>query len=99
MVNAFGFGGNDSSLILADSGSAANERWCGDEDIVEVARVENHGDDSLADIKRYVRPMEARRMGRLMKSALLTSLEALRPLASPCPMPSDGNGLRLAGIQ
>lgn len=85
MVNAFGFGGNDSSLILADSGSAANERWCGDEDIVEVARVENHGDDSLADIKRYVRPMEARRMGRLMKSALLTSLEALETAGVAMP--------------
>lgn len=100
MVNAFGFGGNDSSLILADSGSAANERWCGDEDIVEVAiRVENHDEDGLADIKRYVRPMEA---------AYGTPHEERSPHVAKglgdrwrghARCHRDRNGLRLAGIQ
>lgn len=76
MVNSFGFGGNDTSLILSDKANPELTRLSYPE-IVEVARVENDSIEHLQDIKQYVKPMEARRMGKLMKSALLTSLQAL----------------------
>lgn len=76
MVNSFGFGGNDTSLILSDKANPKLERKYYP-DIIEMARVENYSIDNLQDIKQYVKPMEARRMGKLMKSALLTSLQAL----------------------
>lgn len=42
-----------------------------------LARVEISSEEQLADIRKYVKPMESRRMGKLMKSSLLSSLEAL----------------------
>ena len=77
MVNSFGFGGNDSSLILSDAPCAGSEEWSDGSTIVEAAREENSGLETLGGIRQFVRPMEARRMGKLMKSALLTSLRAL----------------------
>ena len=61
MVNSFGFGGNDSSLILTDQPTATKR------------------------IRQYVSPMESRRMGKLMKSAMLTSLDALKQAGVSCP--------------
>lgn len=86
MVNSFGFGGNDTSLILSNpnyitdtQASKHNEQFIVDADapIVEAARVTNQSVEALKEIKQYVKPMEARRMGKLMKSTLLTSLRAL----------------------
>lgn len=80
MINSFGFGGNDTSLVISDTnvnnGSESSKSSI-DIKIEEVARVDNKETDALKDIKNYVRPMEARRMGKLMKSTLLTSLQAL----------------------
>jgi 3-oxoacyl-(acyl-carrier-protein) synthase len=78
MVNSFGFGGNDTSLILSDKASETNSQTESDSEIVEVGHVENVSVEALPAIKQYVRPMEARRMGKLMKSTLLTSLQALK---------------------
>ena len=77
MVNSFGFGGNDSSLILSDGPCGNNEMWNLDASIVESAHEENRSVENLKDIKEYVKPMAVRRMGKFMKSALLTSLRAL----------------------
>lgn len=46
--------------------------------IRRVSRVEVTSEEELAEIRKYVAPMEARRMGKLMKSSLLASLKALR---------------------
>ena len=43
-----------------------------------VSRVEVTSEEELAEIRKYVAPMEARRMGKLMKSSLLASLKALQ---------------------
>lgn len=43
-----------------------------------LARVEITSEDQLAEIRDYVKPLEARRMGKLMKASLLASLKALR---------------------
>ena len=46
--------------------------------IRELSRVEIRSLAELEELRDYVKPMEARRMGKLQKSALLSSLKALR---------------------
>lgn len=86
MVNSFGFGGNDSSLILTDQPTATKQpELKAEADIVELARVENDSLEATKRIRQYVSPMESRRMGKLMKSTMLTSLDALKQAGVPCP--------------
>ena len=42
-----------------------------------VSEVEITSEDQLAEIRDYLKPLESRRMGKLMKSSLLASLKAL----------------------
>ncbi len=79
ICNSFGFGGNDSSLILSANPTAAEEPTSEitEQDIRIASKVEISSEDELAGIRNYVKPMEARRMGRIMKSALLSSLQAM----------------------
>ena len=87
VCNAFGFGGNDSSLVLSaipsEKETAASR--VSDADIREVARVEVNTEEELAEIRNYVKPLEARRMGRMMKGSLLASLKALEAAGIDCP--------------
>ena len=80
MCNSFGFGGNDTSLIFStrpieENNSSANiiSRLS----IVEAVRVEISTEESLKKLREYVKPLEARRMGKLMKGAYLSSIKAL----------------------
>lgn len=79
VCNSFGFGGNDTSLIF----STAPTGFDGDgfpipEEAVRVAaKVEIDNVEQLAAIRDYVKPLEARRMGKLAKATLLSSLQAL----------------------
>ena len=85
MCNSFGFGGNDSSLVLSAqsvSGKTADEK---NVVIHEAARVEINSEEQLADIRNYVKPLEARRMGKIMKSSLLSSLQALQQAGITVP--------------
>ena len=78
MVNSFGFGGNDSSLILSDKGLATgNKDFAHKPKIEAVELVQNFDMENLSELKYYVKPMEMRRMGKLMKNGLLTSLRVL----------------------
>ena len=45
-----------------------------DSTIKELSRVEITSIDQLSEIRDYIKPMEARRMGKLMKASLLSSL-------------------------
>ena len=111
LCNAFGFGGNDSSLLISSAkvpepvegpiqkngastfrqaqGSAAcfvlsakqismqqplSEEWMDNPIVYEVPFTRSI-DPSF---KEYVSPIEARRMGRILKRALATSKEALK---------------------
>ncbi len=88
VCNSFGFGGNDTSLVFSlsrndncDATLSKRELEIGNDApcvIKELARVEITSEDQLAEIRDYVKPMEARRMGKIMKSSLLSSLKALR---------------------
>lgn len=74
MCNSFGFGGNDSALILSSDDKLVNETTNNRPEIFVHALV-NGPTDNLRD---FVTPIESRRMGTLLKSALATSLTALR---------------------
>lgn len=88
VCNSFGFGGNDTSLVFSlsrndncDATLSKRELEIGNDApcvIKELARVEITSEEQLAEIRDYVKPLEARRMGKIMKSSLLSSLKALR---------------------
>lgn len=80
LCNSFGFGGNDTALLFSrhatrDLGTAA---LLPDDKIRVAAQVEITDEAQLKAISQYVKPLEARRMGKLLKSSLLASLEALK---------------------
>lgn len=76
LCNSFGFGGNDSTLILSAVPVPLNEiEDC--EGIIVSPVQEITNDEKLSDVKKYVSPMEARRMSKIMKAAILTSMQAL----------------------
>ena len=80
LCNSFGFGGNDSCLILSDKGRE-DLNLEQESDILDyriLSRVDITDEEHLGEIKQYVKPMEVRRMGKLMKSSLLSSLKALQ---------------------
>ena len=80
VCNSFGFGGNDTSLVFSLSPATIE----GQSSLVEgskinvLSQVEITSEEQLAEIRDYVKPLEARRMGKIMKSSLLSSLKALR---------------------
>ena len=78
MCNAFGFGGNDSSLII--SRNSCGNNLCTDSNIEVTVVAESVIDDieQLKDSRDMIPPMEARRMGKLLKAATITSLRTLK---------------------
>ncbi len=98
LCNSFGFGGNDSALVLSASDKshscvpsvASDQRSSATfhiphSTIKELSRVEITSIDQLSEIRDYVKPLEARRMGKLMKASLLSSLKALKLAGVECP--------------
>lgn len=100
LCNSFGFGGNDSSLVLSayhegeDAQRLSENREIKSSDVVSskqmekikvIAKVEIQSEEQLVEIRKYVKPLEARRMGKIMKSSLLSSLEALEMAHISCP--------------
>lgn len=77
LCNSFGFGGNDTSLLFSLSPTAGTTLSPSTDDIQILSKVEITAEEELAEIRKYVKPMEARRMGKIMKSSLLSSLKAL----------------------
>lgn len=78
MCNAFGFGGNDSSLII--SRNSCSNNTCTERNIKVKVVAENVIDDieQLKDTRDMIPAMEARRMGKLLKAATVTSLRVLK---------------------
>ncbi len=77
MCNSFGFGGNDSALVISAHPTQQDEVQNKAHHFNIASKVEIISTAQLADIRKYVKPLEARRMGKIMKSSLLSSLEAL----------------------
>lgn len=79
MCNSFGFGGNDSSIILTHycgNLAPACERKLRPVYIRAVCKYTPDG--VLEDLRNFISPIEARRMCRLLKTALVTSMSVLR---------------------
>jgi 3-oxoacyl-(acyl-carrier-protein) synthase len=85
LCNSFGFGGNDSSLVFSASDNSRASLHTPHSSIKELSRVEITSIDQLSEIRDYVKPLEARRMGKLMKASLLSSLKALKLAGVECP--------------
>lgn len=89
VCNSFGFGGNDSSLIFSDAPtqntSIQQTAFSRNIQIKTLSRIEIKSVDELSAIRNYVKPIEARRMGRLMKSSLISSLRALEEAGIDMP--------------
>lgn len=84
VCNSFGFGGNDSSLVLCKHASALPE--CNSEYECEVIADETIGaSDDLSALKEYIPAMESRRMGKLMKAAHLSAFRAMKKAGIECP--------------
>ena len=77
LCNSFGFGGNDSSLLFSTHPTITEEPVETRKEVKVLSRVELTSEDQLVYIRKNVKPLEARRMGKIMKSSLLSSLEAL----------------------
>lgn len=79
MCNSFGFGGNDSSLILSlHKPTQHNDAQKNSAEIKTVACVSVSKDEDLVRLKDYLSMMDTRRMGKLMKACLLSAFEALK---------------------
>ncbi len=85
LCNSFGFGGNDSALLFSDRPTSVIDSIWSDREIKVLSKVEINSEEELAEIKQFVKPLEARRMGKLMKSSLLSSLKALQQAGIQCP--------------
>lgn len=85
ICNSFGFGGNDSSIIISSEPTDPVEKVEEDIAIKQVACVEITDLEQLKDSREFISPMEARRMGKLLKASTLTSLRALKEAGLDCP--------------
>ena len=77
LCNSFGFGGNDTSLLFSVQPTIVNITEGSENEIKILSRVEITSEEELEGIRKYVKPLEVRRMGKIMKSSLLSSMEAL----------------------
>ena len=79
MCNSFGFGGNDSSLILGKGKPKEDDAPLAEESRIGIAarRVVSN-DEELVELKQYMSPMESRRMGKIMKASLLSAYSVLK---------------------
>lgn len=86
MCNSFGFGGNDSSLILSlNRPDCLAARVSAHLPVEVCAHVEVSADDDLSALREFVPPMESRRMCRLMKVSHLSAFRAMRAAGVECP--------------
>ena len=86
LCNSFGFGGNDSALVI--SKKTAPLQPSPEEGGFKVQTLGEciiDNVEQLGELRDFVSPGEARRMGRLMKAATITSLKALRAAGVECP--------------
>lgn len=78
MCNSFGFGGNDSSLVLSKVTTATHPLPATHHCEVYVRAVSLHkAGEPSADVGKYLPKLEARRMCKLLKSAIFTSKQVL----------------------
>lgn len=99
LCNSFGFGGNDTSIVISSPESDFKFAFAGNDSqlpyiysvrqiSVQSALTDEWFDSPVAidepyrrsvdpDFKTYIPPLEARRMGKILKRAIVTSMSAL----------------------
>ena len=86
LCNSFGFGGNDSAVVISKTpaplpapplGECIGTRTLGEAIITDV--------EQLQELREFISLGEARRMGKLMKAATITSLKALKAAGIESP--------------
>ena len=79
MCNSFGFGGNDSSLILGKGKPKENAAPLLEASRIRIAsqRIVSN-DEELIELKQFMSPMESRRMGKIMKASLLSAYSVVK---------------------
>jgi 3-oxoacyl-(acyl-carrier-protein) synthase len=85
ICNSFGFGGNDSSMVLSKEPRTAGVPSAEEYEVKVASDVEITSAESLSELREFISPMESRRMGKLMKAAHLSSLRALQQAGIECP--------------
>ena len=86
ICNSFGFGGNDSSLVISRHQPKNAETAPIGDYAVEIASEETVTSvEELSGLKEFVSVMESRRMGKLLKACHLSSLRALKKAGIDCP--------------
>ena len=83
MCNAFGFGGNDSSMIFGERPHLleAEEKF----GVKEAARDRVDTDEALSALSEFFSPIQSRRMCKLMKASLLSACRAMKAAGITCP--------------
>ncbi len=85
MCNSFGFGGNDSSLVISRHEPEAGSRAFREMPVKVLAEESVVSVEELKALKEFVPPMESRRMGNLMKAVHLSAFRALKAAGISCP--------------
>lgn len=87
MVNAFGFGGNDSSLIIAHEPHESHEPHRPHRPHPPIFVKADGGIPASADpdFRQWLSPLESRRMGKLLKRAIVTAQQAMERSGISCP--------------
>lgn len=85
ICNSFGFGGNDSSMVISQTPPVLCTKQQDECACCVVAEETLQDAEELKQLKQFISPMESRRMGKLMKAAHLVSLRALQKANLTCP--------------
>lgn len=85
ICNSFGFGGNDSSLVLSRMQPEGDEMQSLDYEVKVASEEIITSVAELPGLKEFVSVMESRRMGKLLKASHLSSFRALKQAGIDCP--------------
>ena len=85
LCNSFGFGGNDSALIVSKEAGPTNSPLKGNACKATIIGEASLSSLSKEELEGVLTPGEARRMGKLMKAAFVTSIKALREAGIESP--------------
>lgn len=87
LCNAFAFGGNDSSLILSEYSDSSEYSECSDSIVSPVYLVAKTKLEPDVDpnFREYLAPLESRRLDKLLKRTVVSSLQTLRQCPDVTP--------------
>lgn len=85
ICNSFGFGGNDSSLVLSRMQPEGEDTQSPDYEVKVASEETITSVAELSGLKEFVSVMESRRMGKLLKASHLSSFRALKQAGIDCP--------------